>query len=274
MNSENLITVNIYGAGSRDSRMRAEYVYCAHAHECSAYKRGTCFCVTVPFGRPCQFGSVTRIDGGTKRAKKYEVVYKEAKANEKYAALKYPYTTYITRVGGNAYFTLPNVDLKETENGAFVIDDVLLFSKDFYTKKERLTPENINLICSFYPRGFSGQVIETYQKKVIPFFLLEFSKAFSDEYKNFIEKYPSYKDVVPDYTGREAYLATCNRKETYKDTKGNVFRFDGDCLVCEDYKSAFIPFDAPVAEIKIPVTKKMTVKIQNNNQVTENTEFV
>lgn len=38
-----LINVGLYGVGSRDSRLRAEYIYCDQAKECSAYKEGKCF---------------------------------------------------------------------------------------------------------------------------------------------------------------------------------------------------------------------------------------
>lgn len=40
---EKLINVDLYGDGSRDSRLRAEYIYCDHADVCSVYKEGKCF---------------------------------------------------------------------------------------------------------------------------------------------------------------------------------------------------------------------------------------
>ena len=44
------ISVMLYGDGSRQARLRAEYIYCDHAKECSAYKEGQCFRVTTLFG--------------------------------------------------------------------------------------------------------------------------------------------------------------------------------------------------------------------------------
>ena len=35
---EKLINVDLYGDGSRNSRLRAEYIYCDHADVCSVYK--------------------------------------------------------------------------------------------------------------------------------------------------------------------------------------------------------------------------------------------
>ena len=37
---EKLINVDLYGDGSRNSRLRAEYIYCDHADVCSVYKEG------------------------------------------------------------------------------------------------------------------------------------------------------------------------------------------------------------------------------------------
>ena len=62
---EKLINVGLYGDGSRKARLRAEYIYCDHAEECSAYKEGRCFRVTTLFGLRCEFGRINHVDGGT-----------------------------------------------------------------------------------------------------------------------------------------------------------------------------------------------------------------
>ena len=72
--NEEAINVNLYGSGSRDCRLRAEYIFCDRANECSAYKQGTCFAVTAPLSRHCMVGSVSRVDGGTKRSKMYNKI--------------------------------------------------------------------------------------------------------------------------------------------------------------------------------------------------------
>lgn len=89
------INVLLYGDGSRQARLRAEYIYCDHAKECSAYKEGQCFQVTTLFGIRCKHGHINRIDGGTKRSKMYAKLYNETKAKEQYGKLSYPYNTYI-----------------------------------------------------------------------------------------------------------------------------------------------------------------------------------
>ena len=86
---EKPISVDLYGDGSRKSRLRAEYIYCEHAEECSAYKSGKCFNVTVPFGKWCKTGRVHCVDGGTKNSKAYDRVWTAAKGSEVYHHLKY-----------------------------------------------------------------------------------------------------------------------------------------------------------------------------------------
>ena len=75
---EKLINVDLYGDGSRNSRLRAEYIYCDHADVCSVYKEGKCFRKTTLFGVRCEFGRITYVDGGTKKTKMYGRVYSEA----------------------------------------------------------------------------------------------------------------------------------------------------------------------------------------------------
>ena len=41
------INVGLYGDGSRGARLRAEYIACDRAEECSLYKSGKCFNVTT-----------------------------------------------------------------------------------------------------------------------------------------------------------------------------------------------------------------------------------
>lgn len=66
-----LINVALYGDGSRGARLRAEYIYCNHTQECSAYHEGKCLNVTIPFNRRCELGRVEKVDGGTKQSKRY-----------------------------------------------------------------------------------------------------------------------------------------------------------------------------------------------------------
>lgn len=87
------------------------------------------------------------------------------------------------------------------------------------------------------------------------------------------KKNDSLGDRMKGYRGKYAKLSTCNRELTYRDAHGNSFRFDGDELVCDKYRiGGFMPFSSSgYAQMRIPVTDDMQVKITDSNQVTDQT---
>lgn len=274
MNNSNLINVGLYGAGSRRARLRAEYIYCNHADECSAYKNGKCFCVTTLFGTRCEYGRISCIDGCTKQSKTYWKVYNEATSNEKYAKLGYPYYDYIIRIGDNAFITLPYVQIEKAPGGMLYCKDPGFGRNRLLVSTSDLIPENIKRICEFLPQAFMGGKIGRYQKEAIPLFLQQFSLLFPTQFVDFLSAYPEYEIKPPNWIGRCAKLSTCNREVDYKDVYGNNFHFEGDYLVCDKYHLSFLPFGAREAEIRVKVTNDMEVKITDNEQVTADTVFV
>ena len=120
--NEEAINVNLYGSGSRDCRLRAEYIFCNRANECSAYKQGTCFAVTVPFSRHCMVGSVSRVDGGTKRSKMYNKVRETAKAHPNYSILNFPFNEKLVRIGNDALVVLRYPCTFFTKPDAFLLE--------------------------------------------------------------------------------------------------------------------------------------------------------
>lgn len=268
-----LINVGLYGDGSRNARRRAEYIYCDKAQECSAYKAGKCFCVTDPFGVSCKFGSVSRVDGGTKQSKAFYRVSKSAKSNEKYNKLKYPYDIYITKIGKKVFLAMPYIRIKEEGINGLLCDDPGFGKNSLLTDAERLTPENIHKICSYKPQALMGGTISKYETDVVPMFLKQLSKVFPERYSDFVSAYPDFEIKQVNYVGMRAKLSTCNHSEEYKDYKGNVFHFEGDFIVCEDYKSAFNPFGAKKVHIRLKVTDDLIAEITDNNQVTDDTVF-
>lgn len=268
------ICVHLYGDGSRNLRLRAEYISCDKANECSVHKSGECFCVTTPFGVRCKEGCINSIDGGTKRSKAFARVRADAKAHEKYAALKYPHNTYVAKIANNIFITMPYSWFEEDGKGGIICNDPHLCTNRFYANAEILTPENIKRICDFHPHAMMGSEIRDYQRKVVPQFLHELKALFPDKYSEFEVEYPDYEVKQPDWCGRKARLSTCNRGQEYKDTNGNIFRFDGNDIVCDCYRSAFTPFGGKDVKMRITVTDDMAVKITDNNQVTDNTKFM
>lgn len=214
--NDNCICAHLYGDGSRDCRLRAEYIRCNRAEECSAYKNGKCFCVTTLFGVRCPNGEITIVDGGTKQSKKFLRVQKEARTNPAYGKLRYPSTNLITRIGEDAFLTVPYTWLEEF-GGEIRCDNPHPGTNRLYISADKLTPENIKRICDFIPRAIMGGVIRDYQDKTVPMFLHQLRGLFPEKYAAFQEAYPDYKIKAPDWKGRWAKLSTCNRNAEYKD---------------------------------------------------------
>ena len=269
-----IINVNLYGDGSRNSRLRAEYIHCDHANECSAYQEGKCFCVTVLLGVQCGIGRISVVHGGTKQSKMYAKVEKEARSHESYHKLRYPNEVYVTKIGGKAFLSIPFTWIEELPDGRLKVLDPHIKTNRLLIDAERLTPANIKAICDARPRVIMGGVISDYQEKVVPMFLHQLSRVFPEKFTAFLDAYPDYEVKPPDWRGRWAMLSTCKRGMEYKDTMRNVFRFDGEYLVCEDHKSSFNPFGADSVYVRIRVNNSMKVKITDNEQVTGETIFV
>ena len=95
------------------------------------------------------------------------------------------------------------------------------------------------------------------------------------EWDDYRASYPKYAELSPTFIGRYAKLATCNPDCVYKDSIGNKFTMeDGKRMVCKEYRSGFLPFGAPKAEVIITLTDDMTVKITDNAQVLDDAVFV
>lgn len=276
---DTLINVSLYGDGSRKMRSRAEYVYCDHAKDCSLYKDGKCFCVTVSFGRHCPFGNIVSVDGGTKRSVKFTRVAKEVMESPCFNALEYPYHDSVAKIGDQFIIDLEHVNLNVDGEKIFVRDPGFLSGPMITGRIEILTPENLNRICEFEPIALMGGVIRRYQKEVIPAFLLQFKKLFPDEYLAFIEEYPRYQDVFKgvSYVGRRAKLVTCNRECKYFDG-ANEFHFDGEYMVCDKYRAFFNLFEprfgAHYYQVRVKLDDSMVCKITDNAQVLPDTVFM
>lgn len=227
--NDNCICAHLYGDGRRDCRLRAEYIRCNRAEECSAYKNGKCFCVTTLFGVRCPNGEITIVDGGTKRSKAFLRVQKEARTNPAYGKLNYPSTNLITRIGEDAFLTVSYTWLEEF-GGEIRCDDPHFGTNKLYISADKLTPENIKRICDFIPRAIMGGVIRDYQEKTVPMFLHQLQALFPEKYAGFQETYPDYKIKAPDWRGRRAKLSTCNRNVEYKDCHKTRFTLMGTTL--------------------------------------------
>lgn len=270
---DNAITVNLYGDGSKNAKLRAEYIYCDYAEQCTAYKQGKCLAVASFFQPRCKLGRVSIVSGGLKRSKKFEKVYIDAKSHENYAKLKYPSNMYFAKTDEKMFLSIPYIRIEPFEDGSIKISDPCFGGNGCVFEKEHITVDNFIKILEFQPRSMMGGIIGDYQRKTVPMLLFQLKRYSPELYKKIMKEKPEFEKMNPSWIGKTAKLATCNRDMAYRDHKGNVFYFDGDYIVCENYKTAFMSFDAKCGEMRIKVSEDMNAEITDNNQVLEDTIF-
>ena len=117
-----------------------------------------------------------------------------------------------------------------------------------------------------------GNRVPDYWENIIPEMLFQLKSLIPDLYNQFVTKNPEW-NKLPNFVGKYARISTLNRNVPIKDSKENVFTFEGEYLVSKNCKLLFAPFDAETAEVRIKLTDDMKTKITDNNQVTENTVF-
>lgn len=278
MSENKKINVALYGGksifGGREVPLRAETVYCDKTEMCSLYKQGKCLNVTdIGMSGYCKFGNIAKDRGYTSRAKKYEIFRSQYRSDEVYHKLSYPHHSRIALIDD-----FVRLDLKfarvANENGVWHINDrpdMIAFVAT-WVPKDDFNIDMLKKICDAKPRRlFGGGVIEKYGNEVIPELLYQLKKLMPDLYTEFINKYPEC-DKAPNHVGKEAYVKTLNRDSVFK-VDDNEFAFDGDCLVCKDYRKWNLPFGSKTAEIRIKITDDMIYQVTDNAQVMEETEF-
>lgn len=268
------ICVHLYGDGSRNNRLRAEYIYCDRANECSAYKQGRCLCVTYPFSSRCPVGNVESVDGGTKRSKMFTRVKDCAKSAPYYGAFRYSSNLKIVRIGDDAVLSLSYVSLK-IENGDLKVDGPWESgSKILFIPMEILTADNILKVCECKPMALMGGEIESYQKDEVPMFLRQLRKLFPEIYTELIVKSPVQENKMPHFVGKRAKLLTLKPNCKYKTRYGSFF-FDGKYAYFDNYDTDFKPFlKCGNMSAKVEITNDTVVTVSDNEQVLEMTEFV
>ncbi len=269
------INISFYGGKSlfskKESPLIAEIISCDKCEQCSFFKEGKCLKITSPFSGYCKYGIKERIQGYTSRAARYYDFRKKYEKDPAFDKLdSVSNDRYIAEIGKELYIYLPCTAFDKVNKK---ITDPALTKCQFFIDKQDFTNEFIYEICTFKPHYvFEYKIIEKYQDKIVPEFLYQLQKYLPDIYNCFIKEYSEFKEIAPNHTGKNAYIHTLNKNCDIEIDK-NIFKFDGEFLFCDNYKSYWLLNNTP-AEVKIKVTEGMTCKITDNSQVNENTIFV
>lgn len=279
----NLIDVYLTGGksifGGKESPLEAHEVYCDNSDKCSLYKNEQCLNHRTPLASPhCKLGNVVNIKGYTSRAQKYSTFKSKYTSNDKYDCLTYPNTNNLAIIGDTVfiYLTFAKVTLnKETDN--YYTTRTNYICESGYVPMNKFNTDLIYNIATFKPRALLGGFISDYKDKIIPDFLLSLSKLMPAIHDEFIAKYPEW-NLAPNYIGKTAYVNSLKPGTKFIEHK-TEWLYDGEYVIAENMD---LGLSSPwwhgnyASEniVKIKVNNKMTITINDNSIVDENTKFV
>jgi len=269
---------NNFFKSHKNDKSKCSIIMCNNSENCELFSVGTCMRNTILGFERCPFGKNSSTEGFTYRAKKYNGWIKEQK--EKYKDipfLKDP-NRKMAIVGNYIYLPYAHITMNESipflAHGGFMRTGLPLLEKSLF---------NINTIIniiSFTPIAMMGGAITSYHTEVMPVFVKHLSETYPELYFELIQKLPDLKvSENYDYIGREAVLSTLNKSfiHEYKYTSSNrveTWIWNGEYFTIKDYSSLGLPISGKIEETRLYPKEGAIYKVQNNNQVNENTEFV
>lgn len=196
--------------------------------------------------------------GYTRNSKKHKDIYFSMK--DKYPELENKLKFFegiLKDCGSYVYINLPWLSGWHGYDFYSEHEDVFLENNSCYIKKEYWTVELINELIHYKPRNFEGCVIEDYQEKYIPLFLLELKIKFPELYENVDRK--TDKDTRELLLGKFVPVTKLN-VGTVGAVKGgfclpDTWYYDGEYLIGTKQDE-----NLPV-EMRIKATDEVFVKV-------------
>lgn len=236
-------------------------IFCENAKDCDLFAKESS-CLLCGGLTPCRFGRKKETQGPTPRAQSFRSkLAKWREDNEEYFTdIKSP-KAYNRIFYTNGFYYLPY---------SWMTNEMFLTNAPLDSKwvpKEGLTAELLELLCKARPQGLGG-VIGDYQKKEIPKFIGDLKMHYPDSFELLSEEQQArLKDI--SYIGRQADITTCPQCEFV--ITGDTWQWDG--LILSGRHMMFQPVKGDI-EIHIKPNQGESVKITNNNQVSERTRFL
>jgi hypothetical protein len=272
------INVDLYGGkglfGGKETKQRAEEIYCDHCENCRLYNKGLCLRVTDGFSKNyCPYGEKKIIDGYTSRAAKYLGFERQYKNDEVYSKLNYPHKTLVEMIDEYFMFKFPYCYIDEN----CCCKNNLFGSNLCFIKKENFTNELIYRICTYKPYSMMGDEIKKHREENVPNFLAELKRKYPAIYNRFVKEYPKFDKEI-NYVGKEALLSTIN-KNVYVEYNGDYFSekwfWNGETLkyVSGRQPDFFIAKTKEINCIEFTPKENTYIEITDNNQVNDSTIF-
>ena len=131
-----------------------------------------------------------------------------------------------------------------------------------------MTTKLLEKICTAKPTALFGGEIRSYQKEQVPKFISDLNMHYPNVFALLPDEQKARLESV-SYIGRKADITTCPPAEFI--ISGDRWIWDGKTLVGNSM--LFQPVAGDI-EIRITPKPRQSIKITNDNQVSENTKFL
>lgn len=278
-----LINVNLYGGksifGGKETKLEASIIYCDRHQECSYFQNDQCLRVRSAFSEGCRFGKTETAIGYTSRSRNYFAFKSKWNNHEQYSKLSYP-KKKMGIIRDKVVLPYPYLTIKENERGELYLERHPFGSSNGNVlPMEQFDVKFIHEICQHRPQALMGGEITSYQKEVVPLFLSHLEELLPELYDSLVKAYPEYAGAL-DYVGRKAYLQTVMPSMVHYHSRNypelnEEWQWDGELLT---FKAGHLSKvnavkDYEVELLQIRPTKKATVTITDNQQVSKETVF-
>lgn len=268
-----IINVNLFHPAFKDVKQRCEVLSCNACDKCDLFKSGKCVFQDGFVRTNCIHSKFSSEQGYTKKARSYSGWFEKKRklyGDALIDAVKVGYSK-LCIVGGD-YVFLPYSFFDNYVNPLKWVE------KGHFVPIEKFNADAIYEICHYIPITlFNREEITDFQKKEIPKFLQDLSEVMPELYKEFLQKYPNYKETaekhVSNYIGRKAKISTLKEGSVVRDCHNNGWEVRDGKLVCDNWKT-WLPFGKTPTKTEITITDDMIYEITDNFSVTDKTVFV
>ena len=253
--------------GKKSDKAVFTTVHCSNSKNCELYKRGKCALWHGVFHVGCEYGNLYKETGYTTRAKKsYQWINTRRERVKGISQLASP--KKIATVGNKVF--LPYQFWKIAVFGHYSDKQ----KSHYWIDKSDFNIEFVLKLIKSVPRDlWDNSIITKYQKEVVPRFISHLKELLPDTYDECYKASESFREKADSITfiGRTAKVITLVKGSVIK-VASNYYKWDGEKLISERDECHLIEFKG-YKTIIIP-NDKSVIKITNDNQADEGTEFI
>ena len=279
------ISVNLYGDGSKKA-LEAEIIHCDRADQCSFYQQGKCLQCRALFNPGCKFGRSEIVRGYTKRAAKFYEFRDRWMKDPLYNKFSIP-KARVAVMGDHLFMATGLVYVRKRNESdekwrrdvnGYLIMDPGFGTNYLFLPIEDATNELLKAIFSFHPSNLMGDnLTDRYRKDIVSDLLQDLKDCAPEIYQRFTAEFPEYI-YEPNYIGKEVYVNSL-KPGTRFTRNGKAWIYDGEYVCSEEemYIGVYSPWcfqESSKSMISLKVNDKMTVKVESNDIIDENSRFM